>query len=217
MKKTARVVGVLFLLSTTAFLIGSGMMDPILHRTDILTHTDPNRTSMLAGVFLELINAVAVAGIAMLLQPILKRYNEAFAMGYFASRIMESVLLILSLIGPLVLIMLSKQSIHIGTSGDSYMQTLGHLAVQVHFMLFEIAMFVLSVGSLLFCYILYDSKLVPRWLSIIGLIGYTGLLASSCLSIAGLDIGSVLYIPGAIFEIVLPIWLIVKGLNLRSG
>ncbi|MNI00271.1 hypothetical protein D3C87_652160 [compost metagenome] len=216
MKKKARVAGALFLVSTVAYLIGSGMMDPILHRTDLLASMYPDRTNVFAGLFLELINAIAVVGIAMLLYPILKKQNEAFALGYFGSRVMESALLIMSLIGPLVLIALSKPSISTGTTGDSYLQTIGNLVVETHFMLFKVAMIVLSVGSLLFCYILYRSRWVPRLLSVIGFIGYTGLLASSCLSIAGLDLGTVFYIPGAIFEIVLPVWLMVKGFNLRT-
>lgn len=213
MKKTERVVGVLFLLSTCSFLIGSGMLDPILHRTDLLVRLESDRINVLAGLFLELINAIAVVGIAMLLQPTLKRYHEAFAYGYFASRVMESALLMISLIAPLILLALIKQYVSAGTSGGSYMQTVGNLAVEAHYLLFDVAMLVLSLGSLLFCYILYQSGLIPRWLSVIGLIGYTGLLASRSLSVAGLDIGEVLYIPGAIFEIVLPVWLIVKGFN----
>ncbi|WP_438431915.1 DUF4386 domain-containing protein [Gorillibacterium sp. sgz500922] len=215
MRKMESVVGALFLLSTGAFLVGSGILDPILHRTDLLVRVDSDRMSVFAGWFLELINAIAVAGIAMLLQPTLKKYHEAFAFGYFASRVMESALLLLSLICPLILLALSKPSISAGApgSGDSYLQMLGNLTVEAHYLLFDMAMLVLSLGSLLFCSILYRSRLVPRWLSMIGLIGYTGLLASSSLSIAGLDLGAILYIPGAIFEVVLPIWLMVKGFN----
>ncbi|MNI70316.1 hypothetical protein D3C73_1261240 [compost metagenome] len=88
--------------------------------------------------------------------------------------------------------------------------------METHYLLFDMAMLVLSLGSLLFCYILYRSRLVPRLLSMIGLIGYTGLLASSCLSLVGLDVGGALYIPGAIFELALPIWLIVKGFNVHT-
>lgn len=216
MKRLESVVGVLFLLSTGTFLVGSGMLDPVLHRTDLLVSVNSDRTSVFTGLFLELINAVAVVGIAMLLQPKLKKYHEAFAFGYFASRIIESALLIISIIGPLILLALSKQSISAGTSGDSYLQTLGYSVVETHYLLFDMAMLVLSLGSLLFCYILYRSRLVPRLLSMIGLIGYTGLLASSCLSLVGLDVGGALYIPGAIFELALPIWLIVKGFNVHT-
>lgn len=213
MRSVERMVGVFFLLSTGAFLAGSGILDPILHRTDLLESVDSNRMSVMTGWFLELLNAIAVVGIAMLLQPLLKKHHEAFAFGYFASRVMESALLIISLVGPLLLLALSQQTVLAEASGVSHLQTLGELAVQAHDMLFDMAMLVLSLGSLLFCSILYRSKLVPRWMSVIGLIGYTALLASSSLSIAGLDPGEILYIPGAIFEIALPVWLIVKGFH----
>lgn len=215
MRKVERMVGALFLLSTGTFLVGSGILEPILHQTDLLASVHSDRTRVFAGLFLELINAIAVVGIAMLLQPTLKKHHQAFAFGYFASRVMESALLMISLIGPLILLSLSMQSMSAGAfgSGDSYLQVLGNVAVETHYLLFDMAMLVLSVGSLLFCYLLYQSRLIPRLLSIIGLFGYMGLLASSSLSIAGLDVGEVLYIPGAIFEIVLPVWLIVKGFN----
>lgn len=216
MRRAERVAGVLFLLSTGAFLVGSGILDPILHGTDLLAGVDSHRTSVLVGLFLELINAIAVVGIAMLLQPTLKKYHEAFAFGYFASRVMESAFLMISFIGPLLLLALSQPSGSAGGSGDAYLQTLGSIAVQTHDFLFDIAMLVLSLGSLLFCTTLYQSRLVPRWLSVIGLVGYTGLLASSSLSLAGLEVGEVLYMPGAIFEIVLPVWLIVKGFDPHS-
>lgn len=216
MRRAERVAGVLFFLSTGAFLAGSGILDPILHGTDLLAGVGSHRTSVLVGLFLELINAIAVVGIAMLLQPTLKKYHEAFAFGYFASRVMESTFLMISFIGPLLLLAFSQPSDSAGVSGDAYLQTLGSIAVQTHDFLFDIAMLVLSLGSLLLCTTLYQSRLVPRWLSVIGLVGYTGLLASSSLSLAGLEVGEVLYMPGAIFEIVLPVWLIVKGFDPHS-
>ncbi|MCR2805470.1 DUF4386 domain-containing protein [Paenibacillus soyae] len=211
MRKLERAAGVLFLLSTAAFLIGSGMLDPILHGADLLNGVVAKQKQIYAGVFLEVINAIAVVGIAMLLHPILKKHHEAFAYGYFASRVVESALLIVSLAGPLIILALSKQAPASGASGDASMHTLGNAAVEAHYLLFDLAMLVLSVGSLLFCTILYRSRLVPRLLSVVGWIGYTGLLASSSLSLVGVEAGNILYIPGAIFEIALPIWLIVKG------
>jgi len=218
MRRVERMVGALFLLSTGSFLVGSGMLDPILHGTDLLALLDMERASVLAALFLELMNAVAVMGIAIMLQPTLRQYHEAFAYGYFASRVLESVLLIVSLLGPLVLLVLSKQYISEGasTSGDSYLQGLANVAVESHYLLFDMAMLVLSFGSILFCYILYQSKLIPQLLSMIGLIGYSCLLAKCALSILGIDVGEILYIPGAIFEIAFPVWLIFKGFNLQK-
>lgn len=71
------------------------------------------------------------------------------------------------------------------------------------------------IRDLLFCYLLYRSKLIPRFLSILGLIGYASLSASAIMELMGHN-GMFLYAPGALFEIVLPLWLIVKGFNLSE-
>lgn len=211
MNKMARVAGALFLVSTGAYLIGDGLLNSVLNRPDFLANLYPDRTNAVSGSFLELINAMAVAGIAMLLFPVLKKHNEAFALGYFGARIMESALLIISAIGPLVLIALSKNYISAGAAKDSYFDTVGNLWIEAQSVIFQTAMIVLGLGSLLLCHVLYQSKLVPRLLSVIGFIGYAALLASGCLTILGQEIGSVLYVPGAIFEVVFPVWIIVKG------
>lgn len=215
-KWTARVAGLLFLVSTCAYLLGSGLLNPIFERPELLADLTLDQSIIVTGLFLELINAIAVVGIAMLMYPVLKKHNEAFMLGYFASRVIESAILIISLIFPILLIMLSEEFRDTETSGRPYVQMLSKVAVESHLILFDLAMIVLSLGSLLFCYVLYRSRLVPQVLSIIGFIGYVGLLTSSCLAIAGLEVGAVLYIPGAIFEIVLPLWLMVKGFNLRT-
>jgi len=215
-KWSARMTGLLFLLSTCAYLIGSGLLNPILKRPELLTDSSLNQTIVVTGLFLELINAIAVVGIAILLYPVLRKYNEALMLGYFASRVIESAILMFSLISPILLIMLSGELKGAEPSGRPYLQMIAKVAVESHFILFELAMIVLSLGSLLFCYVLYRSRLVPRFLSIIGFMGYAGLLTSSCLAISGLDVGAILYIPGAIFEILLPLWLMVKGFNLRA-
>ncbi|GIO94454.1 MULTISPECIES: DUF4386 domain-containing protein [Paenibacillus] len=217
MKRMAKVAGALFLVSTCAYMIGSGILDPVLHRPDFLTHLYSDRINVVMGSLLELINAVAVMGIAMLLYPILKKHNEPFALGYFGSRIVESVLLIISTVAPLILIALSHHSISAGTAMHPYFETIGNVLLEAHSMLFQIAMIVLSLGSLLLCDVLYRSRLVPRFLSVIGFIGYAALLASSCLAIIGQDIGPVLYVPGAIFEVMFPIWIMIKGFRLHAA
>jgi len=216
MNKMARVAGVLFLVSSSAYMIGSSLLDQVLNRPDFLANLYSDRANVFSGTLLELVNAIAVVAIAMLLYPILKKHNEAFALGYFGSRVVESALLFLSAAIPLVLVKLSDSYATAGTAEHSFFNTLGSLLLEVHDVLFQVAMIVLGIGSLLLCQVLYRSRLVPRWLSVIGFIGYAALLASSCLAILGQDTGSVLFVPGAIFEVVFPIWIIVKGINKKS-
>ncbi|QYR19298.1 DUF4386 domain-containing protein [Paenibacillus sp. sptzw28] len=75
------------------------------------------------------------------------------------------------------------------------------------------AMIVLGLYSLLFCYLLYRSRLIPRLISVFGLIGYASLLTSALLELFGYSPGMLLFLPGALFEILMPVWLIVKGFN----
>ncbi|SFB04376.1 protein of unknown function [Cohnella sp. OV330] len=216
MSGMARAAGALFLLSTAVYMIGSGLLNPVLQGSDVLGHIEGERTSVIAGTLLELINAAAVVGIAMLLYPILKKQHEAFALGYFGTRIIESAILIVSLIAPIVLLAFGEDDAAASASDRSAFQAIADFAVEAHFMLFQLAMIVLGLGSLLFCWMLYRSKLVPRFLPVIGFVGYAGLLTSSCLSLAGRDMGAVLFIPGALFEIALPLWLIFKGVKLNA-
>lgn len=210
MRSFTRVAGFLFFVSTGAYLIGDGLLSGMLHRPDFLAYLYMNRTNVITGVLLELINAVAVVGIAMMLYPVLKKHNEPLALGYFGSRVIESVLLTISAAAPVLLITLSE-FISAGTANGSLYEALGDLIVEAYALSFQMAMIVLGLGSILLCTVLYRSKLVPRWLSITGFIGYTALLVSSCLTVAGIGTLSVLYIPGAIFELVFPIWILIKG------
>ena len=69
----------------------------------------------------------------------------------------------------------------------------------------------LGVGCVFLCALLFRTRLIPRFLSIAGLVGYPFLVAGSIADIFGIHIGTVLTIPGMFFELVLPCWLFVKG------
>lgn len=208
---TVRWAGVLFLVSTAAYMIGSGLIGSVLDEPDILTRAYSERVSVLSGVFLELVNSAAVVGIAVLLFPVLKRHHEGIALGYLSSRIIESVLLLVGLLAPLVLIALSEDY----TAGASVEETnflpLENAAIHVQEVAFQLAMLVLGLGSIMLCFLLYRARMIPRFLSMLGLAGYAALMASSALTIMGYEPGVMLFIPGGLFELLFPIWLISKG------
>jgi Domain of unknown function (DUF4386) len=187
-RKIAIAVGVLFFTATISYGVGNALIASALEAPDDLMN--PSIGQIGTGVFLEFINSAAVVGIGVLLFPILRRYSEGMALGYAGSRIIESVLLVVGALSALLL-----------------------LTLRWYDLAFQMAMIALGAGSLLLCYILFKVKLVPRAISILGFVGYIALFAYGWLEIFGLNIGLVLFIPGAIFEIVFPLWLIIKGFN----
>jgi len=144
--------------------------------------------------------------------------NKFIAITYVSFRIIECLLLIVGVIVYLLLLTLSKEFANAGSPDGSYFQTMSTLSVEIRYGAYHIAMITLGIGSLFLCYLLYQSKLIPRFISVVGLIGYALLLLSAPLDIVGLidttGVGGIMYVPGALFELFLfPIWLIVKGFN----
>ena len=103
-KKTARIVGALFLIAIVASILGGTLVDSILYTPDYLVDVSSNGTLVVIGVLLELVNGFAVIGIAVLMFPFFKKQNEALALGYVALRVIEAAVIIAAVISPLTLI-----------------------------------------------------------------------------------------------------------------
>jgi hypothetical protein len=210
-RRTAIAVGVLFFIATASYLIGNALIRSALNDSGHLFNV--TETQLRTGVLLEFADAAAVVGIGVVLFPILRRHREALALGYAGTRIIESALLLVSALFALLLVPVGQEYMREDAATAPQLQTLGTLVLGAYNLAFQLAMIALGAGSLLLCYILYEVRLVPRALSGLGVVGYLALFASGWLEIAGNDLASVLYIPGALFELVFPLWLIVKGLN----
>lgn len=212
-KKIDISVGALFLVATATYMTGTGLIESIINSADYLNNVYPNKNQVILGVLLQFINAAAIVGIGVLMFPVLKKHSEAVAAGYVATRILESVFLVLGGIGTLFLITVSQQYLHAGVLDVARFQTLGALFIEQGQLGYHIAMMALGLGSLPFCFVLYQSKLIPQWLSVVGFMGYVLLLAWGVLEIFGSSFGLTLLIPGGLFELTLPIWLFIKGFN----
>ncbi|MGB3717335.1 MAG: DUF4386 domain-containing protein [Candidatus Promineifilaceae bacterium] len=218
-KKTARIVGVLFLTAMVTSILGGAIIESILTAPDYLIDVSANETQVVIGVLLELINATAVVGIAVMMFPLFKKHNEALALGYVGFRIIEAVIAIGAVITPLTLIALSQEYLTAGASDASYFQTLGTSFIEVRAQLVgQMLGIFFSIGALLFYYLLYQSKFVPRFISVWGLIGAVLVLTWNLLEILGisLSVGMILALPIILNEIFLGIWLIAKGFNPSS-
>ncbi len=218
-KKTARIVGILFITATVASILGYlVILEPILNAPDYLINISANKTRWITGVLIDAINAVAVVVIPVMLFPIFNKHNQALALGYLVSRIIESVILIVGHISQLSLLTLSQEYVQAGSPDASWFQTSGELLLGVGDWTHLLGpMIVFSLTALILNYILYQSRLVPRFISVWGLIGGTLLLAAGLLGMFGFSPFStiliVLTLPIALNEMVLAVWLIIKGFN----
>ena len=215
-RKTAIIVGTFFLIAMAVSLIGGIWLETIISVPDFLVTVAANETQVIIGVLLELTNAIAVVGIAVMMFPVFKKQDEALALGYVALRIIEAVIIVTAVISPLSLIVLSQEYIQAGAADVSGFQALGtsFLTARAYLVGLLLAIF-FSLGALLFYYLLYQSKLVPRWLSVWGFIGAALILTWNLLETFGISIsaGMIFALPIISNEIFLGIWLIVKGFN----
>jgi hypothetical protein len=217
-RKTAILVGVLFLTATVTGMLGESLVGSIVDAPDYLMNVYPNRTQLIIGVLISVILGLAVVGIAVFLFPILKKHNEPIALGYVSIRSAEFTLILVWSISPLMLITLGQEYVEAGDLDAASIQTLGAVLLALRHWAWRLIYVINGVVTLMLAYILYQSKLVPRSISVLGLMGGAVLLAGTAAAMLGLiDIdqgaGLLAVLPGGLFELVLPIWLFVKGFS----
>ncbi len=212
-RKTAIIVGTLFLTAMIASLLGGGLLESILNNPDYLKNISENTSTTITGVILELINGVAVIGIAAMLFPILRKQNESMALGYVGFRFIEAIFCIVSAAIPLLLIKLGGTYLNAGVFENSDYNILGKLLIETRSVLAEILIpLFFGLGALLFYNLLYKSKIIPGFISAWGFIG--GVLILILIFIKpGMIVNIVFVLPIILNEIFLGIWLIVKGFN----
>jgi hypothetical protein len=179
-RKTAIIVGILFITATVTSSLGFILRDPILEAPDYLVQVSANDTLVTTGVLLLLIDCVAVVFIAAMLYPILKQHNQALALAYLGFRAIESVVIIVGEIGLLVLLALSREFGQAGASDGSHIQTLGTLLLAAYRQGTHVIgiLIVFGLTALILNYLLVRTRLVPRFISIWGLIGAILLMAA---------------------------------------
>ncbi|MFC1964734.1 DUF4386 domain-containing protein [Chloroflexota bacterium] len=215
-RKNAIIVGVLFIIATVASSLSVVITGP-LNAPDGLINISANATQLIIGALLLLIDSIAVVIIPIILFPIFKKHNEALALGYVGARIIEGAIFIVSVISLLILLTLSQEFARSGAPDVPYFQTLGTLLLAAHDWTFLLGLTVFSLGSLVLNYILFQSKLIPPWLSGWGFIGAALTLAASLIPQLGYSLSSsidtLMNFPIALQEMVFAVWLIVKGFN----
>jgi hypothetical protein len=213
-RKSAILAGVLYYLGIIA---GALSVVPVIDIPDYLVQISANAGQVTSGAFFQFLMTASYVGMAITLYPALKKYNESLALGYVGFRLVAAAFIVIGVIILFLLLALSQEFIKAGAPESSHFQTIGELLRTGRDLVNHVGMIlVLSMSGLMFYYLLYQTKLVPRWLAGWGMAGTVVTIVASCLFMfQTVDLITSVYMnfPLALQEMVLAVWLIAKGFN----
>ena len=216
-KKTARTAGILII-----FGIVSGILSIVssVEGENFLNEVYPNKNQVLTGAIFQFLLVPIYIGFSLVLYPVLKNYNKTLSIGFVGFRIMAGTFQLLGIILLPIFIILSQKFLVQPNTNLMFYETIGEMLKLFRDLTNHLGVILATgLGNLLLYYILFKGKLIPVWLSIWGIFGNTVIMIASFLLLFELiEIVSIEYgimtIPLVLQEVVLAIWLIVKGMNI---
>lgn len=179
----AIAVGVLLVVCSAAAILSAIPLGSTLDDPDYLNKLAVSDNRLVLTALIEFVWAATGAGIAIGLYPILRKYNRALALGSVASRVVEGVFVLIGTLSLLALLTVSQQSLAARTAAPSSFQVTGDALLAVRdWALGFVVLLAFGIGALMYYYVFYRSRIVPRWLSGWGLVGAALMLVSTVYS-----------------------------------
>lgn len=215
-RRNAIIAGVLVLVGMLAGILS---VAPAIDSTEYLTKASANSNQVIIGAIFQFLMSIAYLGFAISLYPFIKKYNEGLALGFLSFRILAAILIIFGTILLVSILALSHEYGKLLPKDTAFFETLGNLLKIVRDLINHVFMIlVLCIGNLMFYVLLFNSKLIPQWISVWGLIGAAlSAIASVLVLFKVLEIITPEYLifntPTALQELVLAVFLIFRGFN----
>ena len=218
-RRTAVIVGVLFIVGTCAGVSSLACTGTILGSSDYLAAVSANQVSMQAGVIFLLLMGFSLAMVPILMFPILKKNDEALALGYVVFRGgLETATYVAVAVAWIALISVSADFARPGTLMASPLQAESAVLKKMADSSQLLTVFVFGLGALIFYWLLYKSRLIPRWLPTWGFVAIALHLTTGVLQLFGVVSASsrlltVMNLPIFLQEMVMAVWLISRGFS----
>src|SRR5215218_4458278 len=213
-RRTALIFGVLFLATFVFTIAGLLLYNPVLHPADFMAGIGGG-TRVRLGLCSEVLLIIANIGTAVVVFPILRRQNETLALGYVTARLAECTFIAIGIVSLLAVVTLRQKA---GGADPGSLVADAKALVAVRDWTFVLGPgFIVGVGNgLILGYLMYTSGLVPRGMTMLGLIGGPVLMAAAIAVIFGVIeqgglVQTLASAPEFLWELSLGIWLIVKG------
>jgi len=217
-KAASKIVGLFFILAAVTSVIGGLVLyQPILNDPNYLIQGAANGDQVVLGALMELILVVSAVGTATTMFPILRKYNETVALWHVCFRFLEAIIITVGVISVLSLLTLSREFVAAGAPDTAGFRASGLSLKAVHDWTFLLGPnFMLGINTIMYSYIFYKSKLVPRFIPVLGMTGSVLIFLCALLVMFGVieqvsAWGAVLAVPVAANEMILAVWLIAKG------
>jgi hypothetical protein len=214
-RKTALVAGVFYLI-TFISIPTLALYGPVKNHRDWILSSG-GHTAVLVGGFLEVIVALAGIGTAVTLYPVLKRQNEGAALGFVTARVLEGSMIFAGVASLLSLVTLRHDPGGAAGANAAALVTTGASHVAVYNWTFLLGQSLMpAINALLLGTMLYQSRLVPRALPVLGLLGAPLLITADIATLFGAigqysALAALAALPVAVWEFSLGVWLVVKG------
>lgn len=201
--------GAFFLIAIVTSLAGGGILDPFLTPEALVSISTEGISTITAGAWLEMINALCVLGIAICLFPILEKFGKSAALGYVSFRILEFLACTAAAMAPVLAARLSGDGTGLN-SGDS-LSTVLHLLVETRSIAFDIFLpLFFCLGAFTLYFFIVKTGKMPRF------IGYWGLASTAMIVIITFfpipfSLKVMLALPIILNEATVGVWLLVKG------
>jgi hypothetical protein len=214
-KRTSKILGIAFLLQfVTSFSSGVFIIPALIVSENIaenMIHIANNALLMRTNIFLDMLTALGIIFLGAMLFITLRKQNEKIALTALGIYILEAALLAASKLTAFSLLLISQEYV---AAGSPYLETMANLVLEsMDFVGNTLHMLAFCVGAILFYSLLDKSRLIPRALSLWGLITVSVCLVATIFVIFGFEVPFAIYVPYAPFELVVGIWILVKGIN----
>jgi hypothetical protein len=214
-RKTALVAGILYLLTFIGSILGALLLSPLLTDPNYVAGAGAATQVGFAAVF-ELVNCLALIGTAVAVFSVVKRQHEGLALGFVATRMFEAGVIVIGIV--CILAVSTLQRAAAAGADAASLVPVGVALVDVRYWTMVIGPSMAAFNALMFGTLLYRSRLVPRAIPALGLVGAPLLISW----VVGTMIGitepntawhSIAVAPFFFWELAVGLWMTFKGFN----
>ena len=220
----AVMAGALYFLGTAFGITGAAVGGKVLSSIvftkpltglDLLNLVASNSSQLNGGAFFTLLMGISLVAMTVFLYPIFRKDSEELAMGMLLFRgALEGAWYIITMLNLLVLVALGKEYVATGANSAA-LQSMGNVVYEFQGLLGPVGTFVFLIGATCLYISFYRTRLIPRWLTIWGLIGVVPYMVYALLHYFHMDNGVGFYLQMVLApqELVMGAWLVIKGFN----